>query len=122
MVTFNTAKRSGDFGVLTASESALVVGSQTGVVDSTLTTVATFTATALIQSITNISCSGQQSAKWQLYIDTVLIDTKRTAPGLNLEFIFGNHLGMSSGSVLDVKVTHYYTGETPDFESTIYGF
>lgn len=122
MVEFRTGARTGSVDVTQATENALVVGAVTGITASTLTTVATFTATALIQNITRITCSGQESGKFQLFIDTVLIDTQRASPGLNVEFNWEKRLGMTTGSVLDVKVTHFAVGQTPDFESTIYGF
>ncbi len=122
MVEFRTAQRTGEFDVSISAESALVVGSSTNVPVSTLTTVATFTATASVQNITRISCSGQESGKWQMFIDTVLIETRRATQGLDIQFTFVNRLGLSTGAVVDVKVTHEYTGETPDFEATIYGF
>lgn len=122
MVEFRTAQRTGDIDVTQVSESPLVVGSVATVVDTTLTTIVTFTATALVQSLTRISCSGQESGKWQLFLDTVLIETKRAAPGLDASFVFPKRLEMSTGSILDVKVTHFAIGETSDFESTIYGF
>jgi hypothetical protein len=122
MVEFRTAQRTGDFDVTQADENALVVGSSTSVPVSTLTTVATFTATVLIQNITRISCSGQESGKWQLFVDNILIETKRATPGLDVDFRWDKRFELTAASVLDVKVTHFYTAETPDFESTIYGF
>jgi hypothetical protein len=122
MVEFRTGQRGGSADVTQQAESALVVGAVTTIAASTLTTVATFTATALVQNVTKISCSGQESAKWELFIDTVLFDTKRSGPELNAEFRWDKRFNMSTGSVLDVKVTHEITGETPNFEATIYGF
>ena len=41
----------------------------------------------------------------------------------NLEFDFkSNPLGLSSGDVVDVKVEHFNTGQSLDFEATIYGY
>jgi hypothetical protein len=121
MVQFQS-QVAGDIDVLQAPSNALVVGSVTSVPASTLTTIATYTATVAVKNLTRISCTGQESGKWQLFLDTVLIETKRATPGLDVEFRFGNSLQMSAGSVLDVKVTHFRTGQTPDFDSTIYGF
>lgn len=109
-------------GIVDASaeaSSVIIVGQQTLVGVNTLTTVATLTANGY-DHITKISCSGDESAKWQLFINTVLVDTKRG--GLNVEFLFSNPLFLSPTTVLDVKMTHYVTGETPTFDATIYGF
>lgn len=87
---------------------------------STLTTVATFTASA-DTSITNVLCSGQESGKWQIFIDTVLKMTQRTVDR-NVQFDFDNPFLLANGSIIDVKVTHFVTGATPDFEAAILGF
>lgn len=109
-------------GVVDASaeaSSVIIVGQQTLVGANTLTTVATLVANGY-DHVTKISCSGDESAKWQLFVNSVLSDTKRG--GLNIDFEFTNPLYLAATNVLDVKVTHYYTGETPTFDATIYGF
>ena len=110
---------SGFVDVSAQASSVIVVGQQTLVGVNTLTTVVTMTANGY-DHVTKISCSGDESAKWQLFVNSVLVDTKRG--GLNMEFQFSNPLYLAATNVLDVKVTHYYTGETPTFDATIYGF
>jgi hypothetical protein len=82
--------------------------------------VATFTAGADTK-LTRVSVSGTDYAKFQLYKNTVLIETKRSGPERSLDFVFSVPLNLLSGDILDVKVTHYAPGVLADFESTIYG-
>jgi len=112
-------KVTGLVDVSAEASSVIAVGQQTLVGVNTLTTIVTMTANGY-DHVTQISCSGQESAKWQLFINSVLVDTKRG--GLNIEFRFVNPLYIAATSVLDVKMTHYVTGETPTFDATIYGF
>ena len=100
--------------------SALANDDVTNVPDGALTTILTLTAIADTK-ITRIAVSGTDYAKFQLFIDTVLIETKRSSPERSLDFIFTAPLGLVAGQILDVKVTHYATGVLADFESTIYG-
>ena len=88
--------------------------------DSVLGTILTYTAPA-DQRVTRISASGTVYAKYQLFLDTVLIETRRATPHGNVEFDFVAPLGVASGQILDVKVTHLATGILANFESTIYG-
>ena len=97
------------------------VGSQTAVPASTITTLATMTANGS-RYVTRVSVSGQEYAKYTLHINSVLKETKRSGPDRSVEFEFDTPLGLASGDVLDVKVEHFVTGQTPDFEATIYGY
>lgn len=85
----------------------------------TLTTILTLTAVAK-HKIVKISCSGEDYAKFQLFIDTDLVETRRSGPERTIEFSFPTPLLLQPGQILDVKVTHFYTGATPTFESTLY--
>lgn len=109
-----------DDTVAPTSVQPLAVGSVTNVPASTLTTVVTYTAPS-DKKLTKISVSGTDYAKFQLFKNTVLIDTRRSGPERSLQFEFASPLSLASGEVLDVKVTHYATGVLADFESTIYG-
>ena len=119
MSDFKPSQVTGEIDVSSQAASIIIVGQQTLVGASTITTVATMTANGF-DHVTKISCSGQESALWQLFINSVLVDTKRG--GLNIEFVWANPLSLTATNVLDVKVTHFYTGETPTFDATIYGF
>jgi hypothetical protein len=88
----------------------------------TQTTVASYTAGADTR-ITDVYGSGHDNAKWQVYIDSVLQMTQRAGNGdRNVQINFNTPLLLSNGSTLDVKVTHYFTAETLDFEATILGY
>lgn len=106
--------------VTQVSVSPLAVGSALNVPASTLTTIVTYTAVAAT-SITRISVSGTDYAKFQLFKNTILIETKRMSPERSLDFIFTNPLGLATTDILEVKVTQYATGVLADYESTIYG-
>jgi hypothetical protein len=100
---------------------AYAVGAATSVPSNSQTTVVTLTANG-INMITMISCSGDSYAKWQMYINNTLKETQRSGPDRNIRFYFSHPYTINAGDVVDVKVTHYYTGDTLNFESTIYGF
>lgn len=103
-----------------AQVSALASDDATSVPDNSLTTILTFTAAADTR-LTRIAVSGTDYAKFQIFLDTVLIETRRSGPDRSLDFAFTAPLGMAVGQILDIKVTHYATGVLADFESTIYG-
>jgi hypothetical protein len=103
-----------------SSVSALAGGSVTSVTASTLTTILTYTAVAA-KRITRIGVSGTDYAKFQLFLNTVPIETKRTGPDRTLDFVFASPLTLAVSDILDIKVTHYAPGVSADFESTIYG-
>lgn len=100
--------------------SPLAGGAVTNVPSGTPTTILTYTA-AVAARLTRISVSGTDYAKFELFLNTALIETKRSGPDRSLDFNFTAPLGMDAADVLDVKVTHYATGVLADFESTIYG-
>lgn len=81
-------------------------------------TILTLTATT-DHKISRISCTGDSYAMYKLYIDTNLIETKKVGRRY-IDFIFPIPLLLSNGETLDVKVTHFYTGKTFDFDATIY--
>lgn len=103
-----------------ARVSALASDDVTGVPDGVLTTILTFTA-ATATRLTRISVSGTDYAKFQIFLNTVLIETKRSGPDRSLDFHFTAPLGMDASDILDVKVTHYAPTVLADFESTVYG-
>lgn len=103
-----------------SSVSALAGGSVTNIPDNTLTTILTYTAVVTTR-LTRIGVSGTDYAKFQIFLNTVLIETKRSGPDRSLDFIFTSPFGLVIGDVLDVKVTHYAPSVLADFETTIYG-
>jgi len=103
-----------------ASVSALAYDEATSVPASTLTTILTFTA-ASATKITRIAVSGTDYAKFQLFLNTTLIETRRSSPERSMDFVFESPLALDAADIFDVKVTHYAPGVLADFESTLYG-
>lgn len=98
----------------------LVVGAAVNVPANVLTTIATLTAAA-VTNVTRIGVSGADYGKFQLFLNTVLIETRRTSPERSTDFLFSGPLALAISDVLEVKVTQYATGVLSDFEATIYG-
>jgi len=96
----------------------LVRGVQSSVPASTLTTVATLVANG-VRFVTKVICSGQENAKWELYIDSVVVATKRGAYTIDFDFV-ATPYRIDDGSAMDVKVTH--EGTSADFDASIIGF
>ncbi len=114
----------GSITVTEATVKTLKYSEVTDVPDNTLTTIATFTATTTTTLISSIKCSGTDNGKWQIFIDSVLKGTLRGGGGnRNVIFDFDGPLELDSGSVLDVKVTHFVQNPTNkgDFQAGIYG-
>ncbi len=107
-------------GALGVSVQAIAASAQVNVPDGSLTTIVTHTA-ATTQKVTRVSVGGTDYAKFQLFKNTVLIETRRSGPERVIDFRFDVPLGLASGDILDVKVTHFNTGVLADFEATIYG-
>ena len=121
MSDFKPSQVTGDIATVDAPVSPSVVGSVTSVGAATLTTVATLTANG-VNRVTKVSCSGDDYAKFTLFINTALKDTRRSGTDRNTDFTFESPLTLTAGDVLDVKVEHYHVGDTLNFEATIYGF
>jgi hypothetical protein len=98
----------------------LAGGAITGVVDNSQQTIVTYTAGSN-KSISLISVSGTVYAKFQLYRNATLIETRRGGPDRTLTFEWSKPLHLNTGDILDVKVIHYSIGTVAEFESTIYG-
>jgi hypothetical protein len=99
---------------------ALAGNALTNVPDTTLTTIVTYTAPHAIH-ISQVTCSGTVYAKFQLFLNTVLMETRRGGPERTVVFEFNNPLQLQNGDILDVKVEQYNIGQTADFDSTVYG-
>lgn len=100
---------------------AVAVSEAMSVPSNTLATVLTLTANGT-NMITIINFSGEDYAKFGFYVNSVLKETMRTGPQRNGRFYFMHPYTLEDGDVVDVKVTHYFSGDTLDFESTLYGF
>jgi len=100
----------------------LATGTAAAVSASTKTTVLTIAA-AVDTYITQIIGSGMENGKWFLTVDTVDKNTRRAGGGeRDREWQFVNPYLIPSGSVFDLKVEHFVTGETPTFEATVWGY
>jgi len=89
---------------------------------STKTTVVTLAASPADRFITAIYCSGMEYAKWFLVRNSADEIIQRTGPDRDQPFNFTSPWKIPAGSVVDVKVEHFVTGETPDFEVSIMGY
>ena len=99
---------------------ALAGNAISGVTASSQATIVTYTAPAK-KLLSLISVSGTVYAKYQLYKNTVLLETRRGGPDRTLTFEYNKPLRMLATDILDVKVTHFQTSITAEFESTVYG-
>jgi len=89
---------------------------------STKTTVVTLPAAVTDRYITAIFCSGMEYAKWFLVRNSADEIIQRTGPDRDQPFQFASPWKIPAGDVIDVKVEHFVTGETPDFEASIMGY
>jgi len=99
---------------------ALHIGTQASVPQDTVTTVTTLPANG-ISFITQVLCTGEDNALWELYLDSSLIASQRTT-NRTVTFQFVNPLKVLAAEVLDVKVTHHGSGTTASFDATIFGY
>lgn len=99
---------------------ALAGGAISGINANTPTTIVTYTAPVKML-LSHISVSGTIYAKYQLYLNTALLETRRGGPDRTLVFEFVRPLRLQATDILDVKVIHFQTGATAEFESTVYG-
>ena len=105
---------------ITSNNRAIHVGQQTNISQNTLTTVTTVPANG-VKYVTSIHCSGEENARWDLYLDSVRIDTLRTTDR-SVSFDFNLPLKILAAEVLDVKVTHHGPDATATFEASIFGY
>jgi len=99
---------------------ALHTGQQVDVPPDVLTTITTMPANG-IKYITKITCSGEENARWEIYINSERKATKRTTDR-TVDFDFNLPLKMMPAEVLDVKAIHFGPGASSTLEATIFGF
>jgi hypothetical protein len=109
-----------DATALPGSVNALASGSISALPDATVATIVTYTAPSA-KRITRIACSGTIYGTYKLFLNTVLIETKRSSPNRSIDFNYSSPLLLSTSDILDVKVTHQFVGHLEDFEATVYG-
>lgn len=92
----------------------------TGVPNGIETTIDTYTALG-DETIGDIIISGTSYARFNVYLNTVLSFVLRSGPSRQCNLALQRPLQLVAGDIVDVKVIHYNTDATDDFESTILG-
>ena len=105
---------------IVTNNQVLVSNQVADVPQDTLTTIATLPANGT-KYVTKIMCSGEDNAKWDVYIDSVRKFTLRTTDR-SRDFDFSTPLKVNPSSVLDVKATVHGTGTTAILEAAILGY
>ncbi len=70
----------------------------------------------------DVDITGGQLRTFGEAITAYAVGSARTGPERNGRFYFVHPYTIEAGDVVDVKVEHFHTGDTLNFESTIYGF
>lgn len=102
------------------NNTVLASGTQTIISQNVPTTIVTLPANG-IRYLTQIICTGEVNAKWDVYINSTWTMTKRTTDR-TVDFCFTTPLKVNAHSVIDVKATHHGPEATADFAATILGY
>lgn len=102
-----------------ATAVVLAVGEQTIISAGVPTTIVTVPANGK-RYITEIICTGEENARWDVFVNSVRQATKRTTDR-NVVFEFSTPLELAGSTVLDVKATHHGPGANADFQATVIG-
>jgi len=86
------------------------------------TTIVSYSTGASPTWITTILCSGMQYGKFRYFENLVPLIVLRGGSDRNVMFNITTPLKVPAGATIDVKVTHFNTGDTPDFECSILGY
>lgn len=105
---------------ITTNNAVIAVGEVTTVSQNVLTTIVTVPANG-IKYITKIICTGEENARWDVYIDSVRRMTKRTTDR-TVDYDFPIPLKLAASSVLDVKATHHGPDTSSDFQASVLGY
>jgi hypothetical protein len=65
--------------------------------------------------------SGSDYARFNIYLNNVLTFIIRSGPARQANFSIQRPLQLITGDILDVKVIHYNTAYTAEFEATLLG-
>jgi len=103
-----------------SNNAVLYSGEQTSVSVDTLTTIVTVPANG-VKYITKIICTGEENARWDVYINSVRKMTKRTTDR-NVDFDFPVPLKVEAATVIDVKATHHGPDASSDFQACVLGY
>jgi len=108
---------------LTQVSTVLSNATASAVTDNTQTTVDTYTASGSDVSITKILVTGTANSEWIIEVDSTEKMAFRIADGNKTRDIeFSTPLSLADGSTIDIKVEHFFSGETADFKASILGF
>ena len=92
----------------------------TGVPDGIETTILTY-APIGDETIGDFILGGSDYARFNIYINTFLQFVIRSGPSRNASLQLQRPIQFGLGDIIDIKVVHYYTAATADFEATILG-
>ena len=98
-------------------------GKQSAVPNGTLTTILTHTVVTTDLYLTGFIMTGEIDAEVGLYINTARAIPGRTSEqDRNLMLHFPSALKMAVGTILDLKIEHFYNGKVSDFEAALIGY
>jgi hypothetical protein len=87
-----------------------------------LTTVLTHTVGTAPLILTHFYASGELDATVSFYINTVRKLSWRTSEQQRNAEVDVGALQFAIGTILDIKIVHYYNGKTADFEASLVGY
>ena len=108
-------------GTAIKSSDILANATASAVSDNVLTTILTLSP-SVDTFITQVVCSGDDYGKFTLVVDASTKFTRRGGPGRDVVFQFVSPFKVAGSSVFDVKVEHFLSGATPNFQSTVLGY
>jgi hypothetical protein len=100
--------------------SILVFSPITGVANSIETTILSYTCLG-DETIGDIVLSGTDYARFNVYLNTSLSFVVRSGPSRQANLQLQRPWQLQTGDVIDIKVIHYNTAATADFEATLMG-
>ncbi len=105
---------------ITTNNTILATGEVTGVSKDTQTTIVTVPANG-VKYVTKIICTGEENARWDVYINGARKITKRTIDR-TVDFDFPVPLKVQAATVIDVKATHHGPDASADFQACVLGY
>lgn len=104
-----------------ASSQLLAYGELSSLAANTPTLLATYNPEMSLTSkfINHIACSGSFYAEFQLFVDLIKIETRRSGPGRNVDFEFAPPLFLKPFTSISVYVVHY-KNDLGQFEASIF--
>lgn len=104
-----------------APNEVLAVGVLNSLGYNTVGTITTYNNTSGSKKrIHSIVASGTGYAVYTVVLNTVVIATKRSGPGRNVEFFL--NLDINDTDIIDIKAQHFTDGDTQNYEASILGF